>query len=148
MYCCLIAAEWHMADCLESHSLDSSHIHDDACIGCAEAPRDFQEQQTQRLIQSISAGEGPSWRHDQQYSQFLQGRPPPPVGQASGVNGWADEFNAHASASRPEHMPQGNERASDYQASVSAAFRKQNGRPLIANALSARRPCPFRASIA
>ena len=85
--------------------------------GSAEAPREFQEQQTQRLIQSISAGEGASWRDDQHYSQFLQGRPAQPPPQAAGAHAWADEFHAQAGASRPAHMPQSEHWAQDYQAS-------------------------------
>ena len=83
-----------------------------------EAPREFQEQQTQRLIQSISASEGPSWRDDQQYAQFQQGAPPQRLQGPVGRHAWADEYNAHASSSAAAHMPQGNQWAEGYQASI------------------------------
>lgn len=90
----------------------SAIVSNEAEMCCTEAPREFQEQQTQRLIQSISAGEGPSWRADQQYTQFLQG---PPLAQhaaeASGSHAWADEVTTHPA-------PNGNQWADSFQAST------------------------------
>ncbi|CAK0764733.1 hypothetical protein CVIRNUC_003188 [Coccomyxa viridis] len=68
-----------------------------------EAPPEFQEQQTQQLIQSISAGQGSSWQADQKYSQFLQGRPPAHSAQTAQPHAWAEEFGSHAAAQPPLH---------------------------------------------